>query len=68
MIKTTKIVSGYYQGNYKAINFTIKKVDDLPNNQISWYFQIENENVHDWHGSKYIAIQAAKEYIDQLKK
>ena len=65
MIKTKKLASGYYEGNYKSIDFTIKKVSDLPNNEITWYWQIGNQKVNDWFGSKSIAILAVKEYIDQ---
>lgn len=64
MITTKKISAGYYQCKYKNIDFTINKVFDLPNSQIAWYFQIGNNKVHDWQGTKFIAIQAAKEYID----
>ncbi len=65
MIKTKKIAAGYYEGRYNNIDFTIKKIGDLPNNEIAWYWQIGNEKVHDWHKSKLQAIQAVKSYIDE---
>lgn len=65
MIKTNKIANGCYKGRYKNIDFTIIKVDDLPKNKIAWYYQIGNNKVNDWYSSKFIAIQALKEYIDE---
>lgn len=65
MIKTNKIASGCYKGRYKYIDFTIIKVDSLPKNQIAWYWQIDNKKVNDWYSSKFKAIQALKEYIDE---
>jgi hypothetical protein len=63
MNQTKKIASGFYEGNYKGITYTISKVE-IPNEN-SWYWQIGNESVNDWHTSKKIAIKAVKEYIDE---
>lgn len=61
---TKKISQGYYKGQYKNIDFKIVKVPSLPNNEVAWYWQIENEDVSDWFSSKKFAILAVKEYIN----
>jgi hypothetical protein len=67
MIKTKKIVSGFYKGFYKGITFNIVKTT-LPKNEIAWYWQIGNSSVHDLHSSKAIAINAVMDYIDYSSK
>lgn len=67
MIKTKKIASGYYAGRYNYVDFTIRKVSDLPDSEVAWYYQIANEKVNDWYRSKFQAIQAIKSYIDGQK-
>ena len=66
MIKTTKIVSGFYKGSYNGINFSIVKAESGFNtkNESIWYWQIGNK-VYDTYSSKTIAIQAVKEYIEE---
>lgn len=64
MIKTKKISSGFYQGQYKNISFKIVKLD-LNNNQTAWYYQIGNEQVHDWYNTKSQAIEALKSLVDE---
>ncbi len=66
MAETKKIASGFYEGNYKGISYTISKVIELPNEN-AWYWQIANNNVNDWYSSKKIAIEAVKSYIDEIK-
>ena len=67
MIKTKKIASGYYEGRYNYVDFTIQKVSDLPNSEVAWCWQIGNEKVNDWYRSKFQAIQAVKSCIDGQK-
>lgn len=67
-MKTKKISPGYYQARYNYVDFTIKKVFDLPNGEVAWYWQIGNKDVNDWYRSKSQAIQAVKLYIDEQKK
>lgn len=67
MIKTKKIASGYYAGMYNYVDFTIRKVSDLTNSEVAWYWQIGNGGVNDWYRSKFQAIQAVKSYIDGQK-
>ena len=66
MIKTTRIVSGFYKGQYNGINFSIVKAEANINtkNKSVWYWQIGNK-VYDTYNSKIVAIQAVKEYIEE---
>ena len=66
MIKTKKISSGHYQGTYKSIGFKVIK-SILPSNEVVWYYQIGNEKVHDFHGSKFEAIQSLISWIEETK-
>ncbi len=65
-MKTTKVVAGYYKGNYRGYDFTITKVEGMQ----EWYWEIEaiRTGGHDWFSKKKIAIDAVKEYIDELIK
>lgn len=66
MIKTKRIVSGYYKGEYNGINFSIVKSENNYNtkNESFWYWQIGNK-VYDTYNSKTVAIQAVKEFIEE---
>ena len=66
MIKTKRIVSGYYKGEYNGINFSIVKSENNYNtkNESVWYWQIGNK-VYDTYNSKTVAIQAVKEFIEE---
>lgn len=64
MITTKKISTGFYKGKYKNIEFKIVK-QVLPNNEVVWYYQIGNEQVHDWYNSKSQAIEALKYWVDE---
>ena len=64
MIKTKKISAGFYKGQYKNIEFKIVK-QVLPSNEVVWYYQIGNEQVHDWYNSKSQAIEALKYWVDE---
>jgi len=64
MIKTKKISAGFYKGQYKNIEFKIVK-QVLPNNEVVWYYQIGNEQVHDWYNTKSQAIEALKYHVDE---
>ena len=66
MIKTKRIVSGYYKGEYNGINFSIVKSENNYNtkNKSVWYWQIGNK-VYDTYNSKTVAIQAVKEFIEE---
>ena len=64
MITIKKISTGFYKGKYKNIEFKIvKKV--LINNEVVWYYQIGNEQVHDFYNTKSQAIEALKYRIDE---
>ena len=60
-MKTKKITSGYYQGIYNGIEFTICKVES---NESIWYWQIGNRSVEDQYSSKKVAILAAIDWIE----
>lgn len=66
MSKTKKISAGFYEGTYKSIGFKVIKTI-LPNNEAVWYYQIGNEQVHDWYNTKSQAIQALMSWIDETK-
>jgi len=66
MITTKKISAGFYEGTYKSIGFKVIKTI-LPNNEVVWYYQIGNEQVHDWYNTKSQAIQALMSWIDETK-
>lgn len=65
MIRTKKISAGFYEGRYNYVDFTINKVNDLPNSEVAWYWQIGDTKVHDWYKSKFQALQAVKAFIDE---
>ena len=67
-MKTKRISTGYYKCVYRGIVFTVTKVSELTKSENAWYFQIGNENIHDWHGSKKMALLAAKDFIDERLK
>lgn len=66
MIKTTRIVPGFYKGQYNGIKFSIVKAESNYNtkNESVWYWQIGNK-VYDTYNSKMVAIQAVKQYIEE---
>ena len=64
MITIKKISTGFYKGKYKNIEFKIVK-QVLINNEVVWYYQIGNEQVHDFYNTKSQAIKALKYRIDE---
>lgn len=59
-----KINAGYYKGIYKGIEFEIIKLQYIKENL--WYWKIGDKDVEDHYTTKYVAILAVKEYIDEI--
>ena len=55
-----KMVAGYYVDTYKGVTFTVTKVEG----HAAWYWMIGNKPAEDWYSSKKVAVEAAKDYID----
>ena len=54
------MVAGYYVDTYKGVTFTVTKVEG----HATWYWMIGNKPAEDWYSSKKVAVEAAKDYID----
>lgn len=61
-MKTNKISSGYYKGEYRGFLFEIVKVEGI--NQWYWLCS-DGEGGQDWYSCKKFAISGVKEYIDE---
>lgn len=57
--------AGNYTGVHMGVAFSVYKVEEVnPATKNQWYFLAGNRSAEDWHGSKRVAILAAKEYIE----
>lgn len=64
-MKLTRVAPGRYQtadGRYTIQRIHVEAGQYGPA-QMAWYWQDGNEDVHDWHRTKAVAVEALEEHI-----
>lgn len=62
-----RITSGLYEGEYKGVKFEVIKVETLDTStKNQWYWKVGSTGGDDWFNSKKVAIEAVKEYINDI--